>query len=53
MPFLARVMQHPQFQAGDVDTKWLEREVERIKAELARPDAHVAPGTAGLVRDHA
>ena len=53
MPFLARVMQHPQFQAGDVDTKWLEREVERIKAELARPDAHVAPGSAGLVRDHA
>ena len=53
MPFLARVMQHPQFQAGDVDTKWLEREVDRIKAELARPDAYVAPGTAGLVRDHA
>ena len=52
MPFLARVMQHPQFQAGEVDTKWLEREVDRIKAELARPDAYVAPGTAGLVRDH-
>jgi acetyl-CoA carboxylase biotin carboxylase subunit len=51
MPFLARVMQHPQFQAGDVDTKWLEREFDRIKAELARPDAHVAPGTAGTVRD--
>ena len=49
MPFLARVMQHPQFQAGDVDTKWLEREVDRIKAELARPEAHAA----GLVRDHA
>jgi acetyl-CoA carboxylase biotin carboxylase subunit len=49
MPFLARVMQHPQFQAGDVDTKWLEREVERIKAELARPEAHAA----SLVRDHA
>jgi acetyl-CoA carboxylase biotin carboxylase subunit len=52
MPFLARVMQHPEFMSGDVDTKWLEREFDRIKAELARPDAHVAPGTAGLVRDH-
>jgi acetyl-CoA carboxylase, biotin carboxylase subunit len=26
MPFLARVMQHPQFQAGQVHTKWLEFE---------------------------
>ena len=51
MPFLARVMQHPQFQAGDVDTKWLEREFDRIKAELARADAHVAPGTAGTLRE--
>jgi acetyl-CoA carboxylase biotin carboxylase subunit len=33
-PFLAKVMQHPQFQAGDVDTKWLEREFDRIKGEL-------------------
>jgi acetyl-CoA carboxylase biotin carboxylase subunit len=33
-PFLARVMQHAQFQAGDVDTKWLEREFERLRAEL-------------------
>jgi acetyl-CoA carboxylase biotin carboxylase subunit len=26
MPFLARVMQHPAFQAGAVHTKWLEQE---------------------------
>jgi acetyl-CoA carboxylase biotin carboxylase subunit len=38
-PFLARVMQHPQFQAGDVDTKWLEREFDRIRSELQRGDA--------------
>src|SRR5688500_1441421 len=37
MPFLARVMQHPQFQAGDVDTKWLEREFDRLKAEVLKP----------------
>jgi acetyl-CoA carboxylase biotin carboxylase subunit len=41
-PFLARVMQHPQFQSGDVDTKWLEREFEKIRAELLRADT--APG---------
>ena len=40
MPFLARVMQHPQFQAGDVDTKWLEREFDRLRGELQRPEAH-------------
>jgi acetyl-CoA carboxylase biotin carboxylase subunit len=34
MPFLARVMQHPDFQAGQVDTKWLEREFERLRAEV-------------------
>jgi acetyl-CoA carboxylase biotin carboxylase subunit len=45
MPFLARVMQHPQFRAGDVDTKWLEREFDRLKAELA--PAPAAPGGAG------
>ncbi len=45
-PFLARVMQHPQFQAGDVDTKWLEREFDRIKSELQRD------GTAAS-REHA
>jgi acetyl-CoA carboxylase, biotin carboxylase subunit len=42
-PFLARVMQHPQFQAGDVDTKWLEREFERIKGELAAAAAAREP----------
>jgi len=33
-PFLAKVMQHPQFQAGDVDTKWLEREFDKLRAEV-------------------
>ncbi len=50
MPFLARVMQHPQFQAGDVDTKWLEREFDRLKAEVLKPDPH-APHGPGL-REH-
>jgi acetyl-CoA carboxylase biotin carboxylase subunit len=36
MPFLARVMQHEQFRAGDVDTKWLEREFDRLRAELTQ-----------------
>ncbi len=36
MPFLARVMQHPQFRAGEVDTKWLEREFDRLRAELTQ-----------------
>ena len=31
IPFLARVMQNPRFQAGDVDTKFLERETELMK----------------------
>ncbi|MGZ8493229.1 MAG: acetyl-CoA carboxylase biotin carboxylase subunit [Gemmatirosa sp.] len=49
MPFLARVMQHPQFQAGDVDTKWLEREFDRLKAEVLK----AAEGHAhGAAREH-
>jgi len=31
IPFLARVMQNPRFVAGDVDTKFLERETELFK----------------------
>ncbi len=31
IPFLGRVMQNAQFQAGDVDTKFLEREPELMK----------------------
>ena len=31
IPFLARVMQNPRFQAGDVDTKFLERETDLMK----------------------
>ncbi len=35
MPFLAVVMQDPEFRAGDVDTKWLERNFDRLRDELA------------------
>ena len=38
MPFLALVMQEPEFRVGDVDTKWLEREFERLRAELAEAE---------------
>jgi acetyl-CoA carboxylase biotin carboxylase subunit len=31
IPFLARVMQNPRFIAGDVDTKFLERETDLMK----------------------
>ena len=31
IPFLARVMQNPRFQSGEVDTKFLERESELLK----------------------
>ncbi|MDQ6888243.1 MAG: acetyl-CoA carboxylase biotin carboxylase subunit [Gemmatimonadota bacterium] len=31
IPFLARVMQNPRFQAGQVDTKFLERETELMR----------------------
>ena len=31
IPFLARVMANPRFQAGDVDTKFLERETDLMK----------------------
>jgi acetyl-CoA carboxylase biotin carboxylase subunit len=31
IPFLARVMTNPRFQAGDVDTKFLERETELFR----------------------
>ena len=34
IPFLARVIRHPDFVAGDVDTRFLERE-----SQLLRPDA--------------
>ncbi len=33
MPFLARVMQHPGFQAGKVHTKWLEFEGAELLKE--------------------
>jgi len=32
-PFLARVMMNPRFRAGQVDTKWLEREIAGILKE--------------------
>jgi len=31
IPFLARVMQNPRFQAGQVDTKFLERESDLLR----------------------
>ena len=31
IPFLARVMADPHFQAGDVDTKFLEREAHLLR----------------------
>jgi len=31
IPFLERVMQNPRFRAGDVDTKFLERETDLMK----------------------
>ena len=34
-PFLARVMENPRFQSGDVDTKFLERESELMKDPVA------------------
>jgi acetyl-CoA carboxylase biotin carboxylase subunit len=34
MPFLARVMRHPKFRAGDIDTKFLEREPDLMKEPL-------------------
>ncbi len=35
IPFLARVMRHPAFMAGDVDTKFLEREPQLLRPETA------------------
>jgi acetyl-CoA carboxylase biotin carboxylase subunit len=34
MPFLARVMRNPKFRAGDIDTKFLEREPDLMKEPL-------------------
>jgi pyruvate carboxylase len=31
MPFLARVMRNKKFRAGDIDTKFLEREPDLMK----------------------
>ncbi|MGI8507995.1 MAG: acetyl-CoA carboxylase biotin carboxylase subunit [Gemmatimonadaceae bacterium] len=36
IPFLARVMQNPSFQAGDIDTKFIEREGAALLLELPR-----------------
>lgn len=36
IPFLARVMQNPSFQAGDVDTKFIEREGAALLQDLPR-----------------
>ena len=34
MPFLARVMRHPKFRTGEIDTKFLEREPDLMKEPL-------------------
>ena len=34
MPFLARVMRHPKFRSGEIDTKFLEREPDLMKEPL-------------------
>jgi acetyl-CoA carboxylase biotin carboxylase subunit len=39
IPYLARLMVNPRFASGDIDTKFLEREGESIRAELLRGDA--------------
>ncbi len=39
IPFLARVMENPRFQAGAVDTKFLERETDLMKEPAARERA--------------
>ncbi len=38
IPFLARVIRHPDFVAGRVDTKFLEREPHLLRAESHRPE---------------
>jgi acetyl-CoA carboxylase biotin carboxylase subunit len=35
IPFLARVIRHPDFVAGDIDTKFLERQPQLLKPESA------------------
>ena len=35
IPFLARVIRHPDFVAGNVDTKFLEREAQLLRPEPA------------------
>ncbi len=52
MPFLARVMQHPEFRAGDVDTKWLEREFDRLRAELLQAAGTPAFGGPAVPASH-
>jgi acetyl-CoA carboxylase biotin carboxylase subunit len=37
IPFLARVMQNPRFQSGEVDTKFLERETDLMKEPAREP----------------
>ncbi len=39
IPFLGRVMANPRFAAGDVDTTFLEREVELMQDPVASPPA--------------
>ena len=61
IPFLARVIRHPDFVAGDVDTRFLERESQllrrrRMKLDVVfapgRPDARRRPGPHGVRHRH-
>ncbi len=38
IPFLARVIRHPDFVAGNIDTKFLEREPQLLRPESPRSD---------------
>ena len=35
IPFLARVIRHPDFVAGTIDTKFLEREPQLLRPEIS------------------
>ena len=44
IPFLARVIRHPDFVAGNVDTRFLERESQLLRPDSMKLDVAFAPG---------
>ena len=44
IPFLARVIRHPDFVAGDVDTRFLERESQLLRPRRMKLDVVFTPG---------